>query len=237
MENLPRPAVFIAGVLGLDVLNSLARPVDELVDWWANGNDFLAWMKQAELLTDDEIAVVKSNLSAKKLDQVAKEARELREWFRGFVKSHCGKPLKTRALAQLGPLKKLLEMDEVFWSLEPDPEAASKRALGELTGSRLRLQARRRWRTPESLVAPIAEAIAKFVSSADFRYVKACPGQNCVLFFLDQTRRHGRRWCSMAVCGNRAKQEAHLTRRKKPKPFTKRGRGQRGREGRESLTE
>jgi predicted RNA-binding Zn ribbon-like protein len=81
---------------------------------------------------------------------------------------------------------------------------------------------RRRWRKPESLLAAIAEEIAQFVSSADFRYVRACPGQNCILFFLDQSRRHGRRWCSMAVCGNRAKQEAHLARRKKRKPLTKR---------------
>src|SRR5271170_449560 len=103
MVNSLPPAVFVAGVLGLDVLNSLARPVDELVDWWSNGNDFLSWMKQAELLTDDDIAVAKSNMSAKELDRVAANAQELREWFRGFVKAHQGKPLKAHALTHLGP--------------------------------------------------------------------------------------------------------------------------------------
>jgi predicted RNA-binding Zn ribbon-like protein len=208
MKNSLPPAIFIAGALGLDFLNSLARPVDELIDWWGNGNDFLSWMKQAGLLTEDDIATVRSNMSAKELDRMAAKARELREWFRGFIKAHRGKPLKAQALTRLGPLTKLLEMDEVFWSLEPEPASSSKWASGDVSAGSFRLHGRRRWRKPESVLAPIAEEIARFISSADFRYVKACPGQNCVLFFLDQTRRHGRRWCSMAICGNRAKQEA-----------------------------
>jgi predicted RNA-binding Zn ribbon-like protein len=48
--------------------------------------------------------------------------------------------------------------------------------------------------------------------TADFSHVKACEGPACTLLFLDKTRRHTRRWCSMAVCGNRAKQSAHRTR-------------------------
>jgi predicted RNA-binding Zn ribbon-like protein len=215
MKNSLPPAVFIAGALGLDFLNSLARPVNELVDWWNHGDDFLSWMKQAGLLVDDDVALVKSNLSANEINRTAAHARELREWFRGFVKAHQGKPLKAQALTQLGPLKRLLAQDEVFWSLEPGPAPSTKLASGEVSAAGFRLRARRRWRKPESLLAPIAEEIAKFISSADFRYIKACPGQNCVLFFLDQTRRHGRRWCSMAVCGNRAKQDAHLARVKK----------------------
>jgi predicted RNA-binding Zn ribbon-like protein len=219
--SLP-PAVFVAGALGLDFLNSLARPVDELVDWWSNGGGFLSWMKQAGLLTDDDIAIVKSNLSAKQLDRTAASARELREWFRGFVKAHKGKPLKARALTRLGPIKRLLERDEVFWSLEPEPAPPTKPAPGKESAASFRLRGRRRWRKPESLLAPIAEELARFISSVDFRHIKACPGQNCVLFFLDQTRRHGRRWCSMAVCGNRAKQAAHLARLKKRKASTRR---------------
>ncbi|HEY6735223.1 MAG TPA: CGNR zinc finger domain-containing protein, partial [Roseiarcus sp.] len=39
-------------------------------------------------------------------------------------------------------------------------------------------------------------------------------GANCTLVFVDRTRRRGRRWCSMALCGNRAKQAAHRHRLK-----------------------
>jgi predicted RNA-binding Zn ribbon-like protein len=41
--------------------------------------------------------------------------------------------------------------------------------------------------------------------------VTACPGAGCGWLFADPRRR--RRWCSMAVCGNRAKARRHAARR------------------------
>jgi predicted RNA-binding Zn ribbon-like protein len=222
MQNSLPPAMFIAGTLGLDFLNSLATPVDELVDWISNGPDFLSWMEQAGLLSFDDIAVVKSSMSPKELDRVAEKARGLRDWLREFVTTNMGRPLRAQALIQLRPLNELLGMDEIFWSLVPGPASSSKQTSGKASPAMFHLQAQRRWRKPDSLLSPIAEEIAKFISSEDFRYVKACQGENCVLFFLDRTRRRGRRWCSMAVCGNRAKQDAHLARLKKQKSPNKR---------------
>jgi predicted RNA-binding Zn ribbon-like protein len=66
----------------------------------------------------------------------------------------------------------------------------------------------RRWRSPESLLLPIGEALAKFVCEENFADIKACEGHRCTLVFADHTRRRARRWCSMAICGNRAKQAA-----------------------------
>ena len=96
----------------------------------------------------------------------------------------------------------LLERDETF----------SRISGGD--GGRLELRATRRWRSPESLLAPIAEALARFVCEEDFANVRACEGHNCTLMFADHTRRRARRWCSMAICGNRAKQAAHRDRLK-----------------------
>jgi predicted RNA-binding Zn ribbon-like protein len=81
-------------------------------------------------------------------------------------------------------------------------------------GDRLELSVTRRWRSPESLLLPIAEALAKFVCEEDFANVKACEGHSCTLVFADHTRGRARRWCSMAICGNRAKQLAHRKRLK-----------------------
>jgi predicted RNA-binding Zn ribbon-like protein len=76
------------------------------------------------------------------------------------------------------------------------------------------LRVMRRWHSPEALLFPVAEALARFVCSEDFARVKACEGPTCTLFFADQTRSRARRWCSMAICGNRAKQAAHRHRLK-----------------------
>jgi predicted RNA-binding Zn ribbon-like protein len=43
--------------------------------------------------------------------------------------------------------------------------------------------------------------------------LKQCPGQHCGWFFLDTTKRGNRRWCSMAECGQDAKDEHRRIRR------------------------
>ena len=51
------------------------------------------------------------------------------------------------------------------------------------------------------------------ICGEDFPNIRACDGHNCALYFTDRTRGRMRRWCSMAVCGNRAKQAAHRLRK------------------------
>ena len=45
--------------------------------------------------------------------------------------------------------------------------------------------------------------------------VHRCESDRCVLLFYDTTRNRSRRWCDMAVCGNRAKARAHYHRTKR----------------------
>ena len=140
------------------------------------------------------------------LDAIAAQARALREWFRGFVKKHQGKPLKRSALAELGPLNQLLSRDESFWQI-----GASEHAHGD-DDAVLDLRMERRWRSADMLLLPIARALAETVTGCDFTDVRGCEGPVCTLYFVDRTRARARRWCSMAVCGNRAKQAARRDR-------------------------
>ncbi|MEV4612267.1 CGNR zinc finger domain-containing protein [Kitasatospora sp. NPDC049258] len=39
--------------------------------------------------------------------------------------------------------------------------------------------------------------------------IKACAHPNCILHFFDTSQNGRRRWCSMALCGNRAKAARH----------------------------
>jgi predicted RNA-binding Zn ribbon-like protein len=45
--------------------------------------------------------------------------------------------------------------------------------------------------------------------------VRRCESDRCVLLYYDTTRNRSRRWCDMAVCGNRAKARAHYHRTKR----------------------
>ncbi|WP_030210625.1 CGNR zinc finger domain-containing protein [Streptomyces bikiniensis] len=44
--------------------------------------------------------------------------------------------------------------------------------------------------------------------------IRACAHEACILHFFDTSRNGTRRWCSMAVCGNRAKASRHHARSK-----------------------
>ena len=204
MQHRP-PAIFIAGSLGLDFLNSIATPVDTPIDWLDNGDGLLNWLTQAKLVSADAVDELRARAMPGELDKIADQARVLREWFRGFVRKHMGRSLTPKALHELGPLNRLLERDEAFGQISRQHHSDD---------DRLELRMMRRWRSPESLLLPIGEALAKLVCEEGFADVKACEGHSCTLVFADRTRRRARRWCSMAICGNRAKQTAHRNRLK-----------------------
>ncbi len=197
-------AIFVGDALGLDFLNSIATPVDTAIDWIDDGEGLLDWLEQAELVPADVLKTIRAQAMPGELDKVADEARTLREWFRGFVRTHKGRPLAAQSLRPLEPLNRLLERDEMFSRIVASHDAAPP----------LSLEAMRRWRSPEALLFPVGEALAHFVCTEDFTHVKACEGPACTLLFADHTRGHARRWCSMAICGNRAKQAAHRLRAK-----------------------
>jgi len=201
------PPMFIAGSVGLDFLNSIATPEDTPVDWIGNGDDYLAWLHTAGLLPDADLTAIRKSVSARELDSAATQARSLREWFREFVHERQGRALSRSASDDLARLNELLERDELHWELTTLKPAKSRDAAPPFE-----MALRRRWTSSKSLLLPAAEAIAQCVVTCDFRYIKQCEGAACTLLFFDDTRRRARRWCSMAVCGNRAKQAEHRKR-------------------------
>ena len=208
----PRPAPFFIGDdLALDFLNSVASPSGQEIEWLATGRDLVAWLEQARAVPAEVLAQFRSRSGLRALDVAAVQARELREWFRGFVRDHAGEPLGPPALRELAPLNQLLERDDAYRQIEIVPVAAEREGDGK--GRRaLGWQARRRWHGPNSLLLPIAEAIGDLVCGKDFTLVRRCEGPTCTLWFHDVSKGHAWRWCSMAACGNRAKAAAHRAR-------------------------
>ncbi|MEM7123654.1 MAG: CGNR zinc finger domain-containing protein [Pseudomonadota bacterium] len=62
------------------------------------------------------------------------------------------------------------------------------------------------------LMGPVAWSASELLTSGQVGNVKTCPGTHCGWLFLDTSRGHTRRWCSMTTCGNRAKARAHYER-------------------------
>lgn len=206
-----RPAPFFVGDHpALDFLNTTAAPWGERIEWLETGADLLDWLETAGAI-DGKVAKLFRSQSGRSrtLDVVAEQARSLREWLRKFVQRHSGKPLNLAVLGELKPLNRLIMQDAIYRQVDAAPAALRDEAGAEQI---LYLREGRLWKTPQQLLMPIAEEIGDLVCHADFRLIRTCENESCTLVFYDRTKSHARRWCSMAVCGNRAKAAAHRAR-------------------------
>lgn len=64
----------------------------------------------------------------------------------------------------------------------------------------------------EWLLAAIARSAAEIACEESGGRLRICASHSCGLFFYDSSRTHRRRWCSMALCGNRHKVAAFARR-------------------------
>ena len=63
----------------------------------------------------------------------------------------------------------------------------------------------------DRMLWPILRSAAELLTSDQLARVAACP--NCGWLFVDTSKNHSRRWCSMDACGNQAKARRHYRRR------------------------
>jgi predicted RNA-binding Zn ribbon-like protein len=75
------------------------------------------------------------------------------------------------------------------------------------------------WQIPADIVDinlilwPIAHSAGELLTSPKVTRVRQCEDdRGCGYLFIDQTKNHSRRWCSMESCGNRAKARRHYSR-------------------------
>ena len=184
----PNNFMFLGDHPVMDLLNTVARPADEVIDLWQSDADVLRWLTHTGLLQTDDIPSLRPG-------SLLESARQLRETVRTIIVQR-----KKRRQPDLTPLNSLLAKANSFTRLTKSPAGP------------LELERRYNARSPEQLLAPLAEFAASFIATADFNLVRPCEGEGCILWFYDRTKSHRRRWCSMEVCGNRHKVAAYRSR-------------------------
>jgi predicted RNA-binding Zn ribbon-like protein len=165
----------------MDLLNTVARLDSGLMDVWQSDDDVLRWLGRTGLLE------AKAALPARR-GALLTAARRLREVARVLVTAR-----KANRRLDAGPLNEFLAQAESHGELIRGKDGA------------LSVVRRYDHTNPNGVLAPLAEAVAEFLATADFSLVRRCEGKDCVLWFYDRTKAHRRRWCSMEGCGNRAK--------------------------------
>jgi len=190
--------VGLAGDPALELLNSRAMPSPgaEPIELIGNGADYLRWLARTGLLNDDDRAALEGLFSADELDAAAADARTLRETLRPLLLAWTGEKPVPFPVEVIDELNALLAQDRRYTQLDPDNDA-------------LLLHERRYWEQPTQLLVLSAQAWAHLLVEGDSTLIRQCPG--CTIIFYDRTKAHRRRWCSMALCGNRAKVRRHRT--------------------------
>ena len=185
----------------LDLLNSRCAPWGEEIEWLGDGGALLAWLQAAGLITAQDAHGFIGQEPQLELDTVATQARQLREQFRAIIDQVAGAPFPAALFHLCTPLNQLLADDIQRQELKVSPQ------------EQLLLAGQRRYTNPSQLLLPLAQAMAELITSPELLRVKQCQGQGCTLWYLDNSKNQRRRWCSMSVCGNRAKAAAHRARK------------------------
>jgi predicted RNA-binding Zn ribbon-like protein len=67
----------------------------------------------------------------------------------------------------------------------------------------------------DGALAVVLSLVTEAMLDGSWPRFKACPGPDCGWAFFDNSRNNGSVWCSMQVCGGRAKQRAYYRRERR----------------------
>ena len=165
--------------LAMDLMNTQARSNGALVDYWNSGVDVLAWLARCGVVPAD---------GGIDLDALLARATALRTLAHRLIVQR-----KEDAPGDASALNVYLHAYLSAPHLDRDSEG------------KLMLTRTARGDALASLLGPVAESVAQLLVDGDFTLVKQCEHPDCILWFYDRTKAHKRRWCSMALCGNRYK--------------------------------
>jgi predicted RNA-binding Zn ribbon-like protein len=184
----------IAGRLALDFAN--LRPVAHDLSW----REFVEFLVDSRVVSEERGMRLESLQGSEPgvVDAVLLKILRLRECVRAiFTTVEEGREF---------PKVWVAPINEVLRVTEGHDELAAREG-------RWRLEFVGRESGLEWLLAAIARSAAELIVEGQNAPVKRCANSGCRLFFYDDSRTRRRRWCSMAVCGNRHKVAAFLKRK------------------------
>jgi predicted RNA-binding Zn ribbon-like protein len=123
------------------------------------------------------------------------EVLALREALRDVCGAHAGADVPP---ATLETLARLLARAPLHLAVDAEGAATVRPAPG-LTG-------------PPALTARVAAAVAAAVADGTWPRLKACAADTCRWVYYDRSPSGRSRWCTMAICGSRAKMRAYRSR-------------------------
>jgi predicted RNA-binding Zn ribbon-like protein len=178
----------LGGNTAINFLNTSRMREGTLSDILQTDSDVSAWMKSMKLpepVLDQPLPEGALLVAARHLRDVMLEAVQFKKAGKRIVPSE---------------LNRLLALSKSHLTLNQTKD---------------KLQIARRYSAcnPVEFLAPLTEEIADLLANGNFDLIRQCEGDVCVLWFLDQTKSHKRRWCNAETCGTRARVAAFRARK------------------------
>jgi predicted RNA-binding Zn ribbon-like protein len=195
--------LLLANDPALDLLNTTPVLADGPVDLLSSFTDLTQWAAASGLIGVAAAETLRQRFEGTPIGAGALAAtKNLREALRDIVKTIASdKPVPPAALDSINAA---LQQSQGRIQLQWNPK------------KHLFVRAHRRDvdGTAQEIVAAIADAGVRLLTEKSLSLIRKCENPACVLHFYDTSKNHGRRWCSMEICGNRLKVAAHYRRQK-----------------------
>lgn len=182
MNEIKQKYEFVGNNLGVDFINTEVNVKGELIDLLLSDSDMTAWLEQANIDAELGQGVELEKLLA----------------FRAKTRKMLTQIIDNESLddASISSLNDYLQNYKTNYKLEKSSEG-------------FQLVKQNVCNSTEDIIGLLAFELSNLITSEQRTYLKRCLNPECVLMFVDNSRSHKRRWCSMDTCGNRAKVSKH----------------------------
>ncbi len=190
--------VLLGGRLAVDFANAPSYPgsPDDELTW----EEFVTFLEVSHIVSAERGAhlLTLSQTDPKAAFAVLSRAVRLRDALRGAFAALVGNERIARALSD--PINEVLRITEGHDELVYDNGTWKLEFIAREGGL-------------DWLLAAIARSAAEILVEGAKARIRRCANPGCELFFCDKSRTRRRRWCSMAICGNRQKVASFARRR------------------------
>jgi predicted RNA-binding Zn ribbon-like protein len=198
MSQTAAIVVLLGGRLAVDFANAPSYPGAPYHD--LSWEELVAFLEASRIVSTERGAelLTLSQTNPKAAFAVLSRAVRLRDALREAF----GAVVKNQRVARdyLEPINEVLRITEGHDELVGDGESWRLEFIARESGL-------------DWLLAAIARSAAEMIVEGAEARIRRCANPGCGLFFCDKSRTHRRRWCSMAVCGNRHKVASFARRR------------------------
>jgi predicted RNA-binding Zn ribbon-like protein len=189
-DDLAAPVVLLGGRLAIDFANIPSYPGAPAQD--LSWEELIAFLQAAQIVSAERGASLFALSGSDPGTAQALLSRSVR--LRDGLRKAFGAMVRKESIARewAEPINQILRITEGHDEMV-------------FEGSTWKMEFQAREGGLDWLLAAIARSAAEIIVEGAQARLHICANPGCGLFFSDNSRTHRRRWCSMAICGNRHK--------------------------------